>query len=157
MHTPKTKGGPAVNTGTALSKIESVQIPANGPPRKPKGGQNVLSASWPASTRPNIAWLPDFQTAFQFVPPIVGNAVHHPFLSLARPFRASFPLSQAEALSWRIDGNWVTVRPEKSVHIRQTFHPVPKCRKASTDITSACLSVVSVPYLSEGRASREPI
>jgi hypothetical protein len=157
VHTPKTKGGPAVNKGTALSKIESVQIPANALSRKPKGGQNLLSVSWHTSTRLNIAWLPGFQTVFQFIPPTVGNAVHHPFLSLARPFRASFPLSQAEALSWRIDGNLVTVRPEKSVHIRQTFHPVPKCRKASTDITSACLSEVSVPYLSEGRLSGEPV
>jgi hypothetical protein len=34
MHTPKKKGGPASNTGTALRQNESLQIPAHGHARK---------------------------------------------------------------------------------------------------------------------------
>ena len=34
MHTPKTKGGPAGNTRTALRQIESLHLPAHGQARK---------------------------------------------------------------------------------------------------------------------------
>ena len=51
MHTPKKKGGPASNTGTALRQNESLQIPAHGHARKsecPPGPALARPGPWPS-------------------------------------------------------------------------------------------------------------
>jgi hypothetical protein len=55
MHTPKKKGGPASNTGTALRQNESLQIPAHGHARKSEFPPGLALARpdpgpWPMST-----------------------------------------------------------------------------------------------------------
>lgn len=50
MHTPKTKGGPAGTTRTALRQNESIQILAHGQARKPEGRTYLLEKSAPKAS-----------------------------------------------------------------------------------------------------------
>lgn len=55
MHTPKIKGGPAGNTGTALSEIESFLIPAHGHACKPESQPSPALAPRPKASPPGPA------------------------------------------------------------------------------------------------------